>query len=120
MVYSAFGSDIYIKGWLPPKEVNETNTLLYRLGMMVTYFIVQDVERTSNNFSNEDILKNDHNKKEAKKVEYTEKIPETTSKTLNVLEKIARREGITVDLPTPDKLTVSTTGAWFKILALRS
>ena len=87
--------------------------------MMVPYFIVQDVELTSKNFSNEDILKNDHNKKEAKKVEYMKKIPETTSRALNVLEKIARREGLTVDLPTPDKLTVATSGAWFTMLALR-
>ena len=63
MVYSAFGPDIYIKGWLPPKEVNKTNPLLYRLGMMVPYFIAQDVEPTSKNLSNEDISKNDHSKK---------------------------------------------------------
>ena len=58
-------------------------------------------------------------KKEAEKVEYIEKIPDPTSRKLNVLEKIARREGLTVDLPTPDKLAVVTSGAWFTMLALR-
>ena len=120
MVYSDFGKEIYTKGWLPPKEVNNTNSLLYRLGLMIPYFIVQDVKPNSVKVPVPDLRKNDQNQKTEKEgsseisvVERNSEILTTTPKAWNVLDKLSKRMSFTADLPKPEKLLITTVGAWY-------
>ena len=125
MVYSAFGEDIYIKGWLPPLEVNRTNPLLYRLGLMIPYFIVQDVEPNPVKVTAIDLIKNDQKIKTRSEedievsVEKISEILTTTPKAWNVLDKLSKRTPYTADLPKPDKLLATTVGAWYSWQSLQ-
>ena len=44
MVFGYFGPRIYVKGWVPPLYVNETNPLLYKLTSLIPSYIVQDAD----------------------------------------------------------------------------
>ena len=118
MVYSAFGKEIYTKGWLPPNEVNNTNPLLYRLELMIPYLIVQDEKPNSVKVPVSDLRKNDQNGKmemeESSEISVVEKnleILTTTPKAWNVLDKLSKRMSFTADLPKQEKLLITTVGA---------